>query len=432
LTQEWSERQEFVSWEARAQQERAWEEDKMDVPEELLKGIEEGWLESKLAMAATTDVEKWGGGKQRPPAKKAAETTQAVRGVKIAAATKREDGRKPKLVRKPLVLKAALVKVSQAGTLQAVQSREAMMTGQVRAAAMQAGKAALFTAETKTADGRIKGAVKRLKRSSEAVVNLTGDLGSSTGNGSNGFSRGDLTSKSTKGKAAESPEGLRRGMKDLMLSSPTKLGKERMVEKGAGKQMKLASSASSPSPLKRKLQEGVQGLGIAGFSGMGFEEEQRRMQQNEAQMVVEEKKRMYEKGLQMGKSKWVGSSTNLATRGTLMRGNAEVKGSSMMTSPLKVPQVSAKAARGDKEGVVAGKQGQRQCLHSTNTSPMVKAMSELAKAKRRIAAVEGKLEARTVEVNVMKRRMQRLEVIVDSAQAKMQGNGQGQGNLDSW
>jgi hypothetical protein len=413
------------------QQERAREEDKLDVPEEWLKGIEEGWLESKMAMTATTDVEKWGGGKQRPPAKKTEETSQAAKGVKIVAATTSEDGRKPKLVRKPLELKAALVKVSQAELLQAVRSREAMMTGQVRAAMtehqmrQQAGKAVLFTAETKTADGRSKGAVKRLKRTSETVVNLTGDLGLSTGNGSTGSSKGDLTFKSMKGKAAKSPEGYRRGMKDLKVSSPTKLGTERMAEKGAGKQMKVVSSASSPSPLKRKLQEGVQGLGIAGFSGMGFEEEQRRMQQNEAQMVVEEKKRMYEKGLQVGKSKWAGSSMNLATRGTLMRGNAEAKGISTMTSPVKVPQVSAKAVMGDKEGLAAGNQVKRQYLHSTSSPPLVKAMSELAKAKRRIAVVERKLEARTVEMNAMQRRMQRLEAIVDSVQANMQANAQG-------
>jgi hypothetical protein len=352
LTQEWCEQQKCVSWEDRAQQERAWEEDKMDVPEELLKGIEEGWLESKMAMATTTGVGKWGGGKQRPPAKKT-------------------------------VME------------------------------LQAGKVVLFTADTKARDGREKGAVKRTKRFPISITDLTGG--------------GELTSKSSSSKrdAVESPDS--RGMTAMQLASPEKLkkGSTTKAGEGLGKQMKIVSSASSPSPLKRKLQEGVQGMGNIGFSGMGFEEEQKRMRQTEAQMVSVEKKRMFELGRQAGISKWAGSAGNLAMKGTTMKGNVAEKGKLLPKSPVKVPLAMGKLGNRGKEEFGKEQKGQRQYLHSMNVSPMVKAMSELAKAKKRLMAVEGKLEARTVEMNAMKRRMQRLEIMVDSLQAGWQEKVQG-------
>jgi hypothetical protein len=474
LTQEWCEQQEFVL------------EDKMDVPEELLKGIEEGYLESKMAMATTMDVEKWGGGKQRPPAKKTVMEMQVGKAVLFTADTKVRDGRlkgavkrtkryqattdltregeltskcskkavespdsrgmkamqlaspeklekgratkagegsgkrmileseagnevgrKPKLVRKSLVPKAARVKVSQAEILQVVQGREARMRGQVRAAVMEHGA------------GRYP-----------SITDLTREW--------------ESTFKRSKKDALESPDS--GGTKAMQLASPEKLQKERATKagEGSGKRMKIVSSTSSPSPLKRKLQEGVQGIhmGNIGFSGMGFEEEQKRMRQTEAQMALAEKKRMFELGKQAGISKWAGSAGNLAMKGSTMKGNVADKGSLLMKSPVKAPLAMGKQGNQGKAEIGKVQQGQRQYLHSTNASPMVKAMSELAKVKKRLMSVESKMETRVVEMNAMKRRMQRLEVMVDSLQAKLQENAQGEAggrsrgvqgrNLDAW
>jgi hypothetical protein len=277
--------------------------------------------------------------------------------------------------------------------------------------ALQVGKAVIFTADAKAHDGRLKGAVKRTKRFPTSVMDLTGG--------------GDLTSKSSKMDSVESPDG--RGMGAMQLASPEKLKKGSAMQtgEGSGKRMKTVSSASSPSPLKRKLQEGVQGMGNVGFSGLGFVEEQNRMRQSEAQMVSVEKKRMFEVGRQMGLSHWAGSAGNLAMKGTSMKGILADKGSLLTKSPVKVPLAMGKSGNRGKAEFGKVQQGQRQYLHSTNVSPMVKAMSELAKVKKKLIAVESKLDARTMEMNAMKRRMQRLEVMVDSLQAGLQENVQG-------
>jgi hypothetical protein len=129
-------------------------------------------------------------------------------------------------------------------------------------------------------------------------------------------------------------------------------------------------------------------------------------------------------------------------KGTTMKGNVADKGSLLMKSPVKAPLAMGKQGNQGKTEIGKVQQGQRQYLHSTNASPMVKAMSELEKVKKKLMTVEGKLDARAVEMNAMKRRMQRLEVMVDSLQAGSQENVQGgtggrlrglKGrNLDTW
>jgi hypothetical protein len=60
-------------------------------------------------------------------------------------------------------------------------------------------------------------------------------------------------------------------------------------------------------------------------------------------------------------------------------------------------------------------------------------MSETAKLRKRVVALEAKLEMNKVEASAMARRMKRLEVLMDALQAEMGQNGTGRRyNLDSW
>jgi hypothetical protein len=174
-----------------ATKEAEWNKEAVEVPEELLQGIETGWLESKSSGAGTADKAIGGGNRGLLPAKKTVK-------------------------------------------------------------ALQAGKAALSTADAKARDGRLKGAVKRTKRFPTSMTDLTGG--------------GELTSKSSKRDAVESPDSRGVTLKAMQLASPEKLKKGNATKagEGPGKRMKIVSSASSPSPLKRKLQEGVQRVGNVG------------------------------------------------------------------------------------------------------------------------------------------------------------------------
>ena len=73
-------------------EERIWDEEKVDVPEDLLKGIEAGWQEAKQGGAANaTDADKGVGSKRT--------TATAMKAVRFVAETKERDGRSTRIPR---------------------------------------------------------------------------------------------------------------------------------------------------------------------------------------------------------------------------------------------------------------------------------------------------------------------------------------------
>jgi hypothetical protein len=239
----------------------------------------------------------------------------------------------------------------------------------------------------------------------------------------------------------ESPVKCRRGFETMKLGSPET--SHRDLRKGSGeatKQMKIVSSASSP--LKRKHRDVVQGLENVRFSGMGFMEEQRKAQQREAFLVEQEKARiagtsaLFEKGRQMAKRNWGGKARDLAEKGKTVVGNVTRQRTMEMKSPVQTSMSAGTERAGGMnapgENRVVNPVG-RQYLHSSGVSPLVKAMSETAKLRKRVVVLEAKLDTNKVEALAMARRMKRLEVLMDALQAEMGQNGTGRRyNLDSW
>jgi hypothetical protein len=115
---------------------RLWDEEKVDVPEELLKGIEAGWQEAKQGGAASAmDADKGAGSKRT--------TATAMRAVRFVAETKERDGRSARMprtggVRSSSRGKADLVEGSSAARKKAASKETGSKAG-LKAATLKEG-----------------------------------------------------------------------------------------------------------------------------------------------------------------------------------------------------------------------------------------------------------------------------------------------------
>ena len=118
-------------------EERLWDEEKVDVPEELLKGIEAGWQEAKKqgGAASAIDADKGAGSKRT--------TATAMRAVRFVAETKERDGRSARMprtggVRSSSRGKADLVEGSSAARKKAASKETGSKAG-LKAATLKEG-----------------------------------------------------------------------------------------------------------------------------------------------------------------------------------------------------------------------------------------------------------------------------------------------------